>query len=158
MYWRLYDRQLDWAPFLKSVDVPQEMSEVLSLTVVPKSTMNAPSPVGITSKSVAVETGVDYLRMVTMLRMNLSLLEYIQSMMVSTHGLQSMMVSTHGLQSMMVSTHGLSPVKLESTKIYVIRLKNKLENPPPWIPHRKVVKLNLVRMINSHSFEQINLE
>jgi hypothetical protein len=53
--WRLYDRQLDWAPFLKSVDVPQQKSAVLSLTVVPKSTMNAPSPVGITSKSVTVD-------------------------------------------------------------------------------------------------------
>ncbi len=62
------------------------------------------------------------------------------------------------VQSMMVSTHGLRSVKLESTKIYVIRLKNKIENPSPWIPHRTVVKSNLVRMINSHSFEQINLE
>jgi hypothetical protein len=53
--WRLYDRQLDWAPFLKSADVPQQKSAVLSLTVVPKSTMNAPSPVVITSKSAAVD-------------------------------------------------------------------------------------------------------
>jgi hypothetical protein len=79
MYWRLYGRQLDWAPFLRSADVPQQKSAVLSLTVVPKSTMNAPSPVGITSKSAVVEAGADYLRMLTMLRMNLSLLEYIRT-------------------------------------------------------------------------------
>jgi hypothetical protein len=59
---------------------------------------------------------------------------------------------------MMSSTHGLKPVKLESTKNYVIRMKNQLEKPSPWIPHRTVVVLNLVFTINSHSFEQFNLK
>jgi hypothetical protein len=61
----LYVRQLHWSPFLKSVDVPQLKSSVLSLTVVPKSTMNAPSPVVITSKSVAVETGAGIVDVIT---------------------------------------------------------------------------------------------
>ena len=56
---RLYDRHLDWVPFLKSTDVPQQKSAVLSPTVVPKSTMTAPSVVVITPKSVVVESGAD---------------------------------------------------------------------------------------------------
>ncbi len=39
--------------------------------------------------------------------------------------------------------HGLRPVKLESTKNCVIKLKNKLDKMPPWVAHRTVVALHL---------------
>ena len=56
--WRIYGRQLDWAPFLKSAVVPQQKSAVVSVPVLaPQSTKHGAGAVVNTSKSAASEAG-----------------------------------------------------------------------------------------------------